>query len=118
MSGPAPLTVEVREKRVDVVVLDVAGDLVVTNRDELRSAVEAVLEDGFDVIIACHGITHIDTPSLAVLVQLRQRGEVDGRRCVVAGLPDTFGELVEDLRMEEGLVFAGTVEEALRLRGA
>jgi len=118
VSDPVPLTIETREERGDAVVLDLSGDLVVTNRDELRSAVEAALEDGFDVIVACAGITHVDTPSLALLVGLRQRGELDGRRCIVAGLPDTFGELIEDLRMEEGLVFADTVEEALRLREA
>lgn len=118
MSDPAPLTVEVREEHDGVVVFAVAGDLVVTNRDELRSAVEAVLEDGIDVILACAEITHIDTPSLALLVQLRRQGEMDGRQCIVAGLPDTFAEMVEDLRMEEGLVFADTVEEALGLRRA
>ncbi|MFN2383999.1 MAG: STAS domain-containing protein [Gemmatimonadota bacterium] len=95
-------------------VLDLSGDLVVTSGGALRDAVEELLAGGVGtIVLGCSGLTHIDTPGLALLQRLAVRcGESDGA-LIAAGLPPAFHELTERLRLRETLQFAASVEAAL-----
>jgi anti-anti-sigma regulatory factor len=50
-------------------VLEVTGDLVVTNQDTLRGEVESLLDDGVqEIVLAVDAMTHIDTSGFSLLV--------------------------------------------------
>ena len=114
----APLEVGSRELADAVHVLSLAGDLVVTSRDALRYAVERALEaGGRTVVVDAERVTHVDTPSFALLVQLAGRCRERGGDLVVVGLPQTFASLAEALHLEEAMSFAGSLEAALERPG-
>lgn len=110
---PAELNVRTREASDGTVVVEVSGDLVVTNRDALLETLEEILERGRGAIVSCSELDHIDTPSLALLVQARWRFSENGARFAVAALPPRFSDLVKDMRIREGLPLLDTVEEGL-----
>lgn len=112
----ASASLEVRETDDGTVVIEVSGDMVVTNREELGEEIEGAIERRRDVIIWCADVDHIDTPSLALLVQLRQRCLEERLELSVAGLPSRFSDLLEDMRLREVLPLLDTIEEGLGSR--
>lgn len=99
-------------------VLALGGDLVLTNVDLLRDAVEAAVAEGRDrVVLDFRGIVHVDTVGLALLVRLEERCEDAGGSLVVAGLPRTFDEIVERLYLRRRLRIVDSVESALESPG-
>lgn len=95
-------------------VVTVGGDLVISNRESLREAVEKALADGAGrVVVDAVGLTHVDTPCFALLVQLSDRAREAGRELVVASLPPAFATLARELRLDEAITFADSVERAL-----
>lgn len=109
----ASASLEVRETDDGTVVIEVSGDLVVTNREKLGEEIEGAIERRRDVIVWCADIDHIDTPSLARLVQLRQRCLEERLELSIAGLPSRFFDLLEDMRLGEALPLFDTIEEGL-----
>lgn len=98
-------------------VLDLSGDLVVTSGGSLRDAVEDLLAGGAEtIVLGCAGLTHIDTPGLALLQRLAVRCAESGGALIAAALPPAFHELTERLRLRETLQFADSVEAALAQR--
>ena len=115
----APLHVTAREAGDGVHVLTVAGDLVITSRDAVREEVERALAGGGrTVVIEASGLTHVDTPSFALLVQLAGRCREAGGELVIVALPPSFALLAEALHLEEAMAFADSVEAALERPGA
>lgn len=112
------MTVESTDAGERTVVVEVSGDLVVTNRDELGEAIEAALDRRRSVVVSCAGLDHVDTPALALLVQLRQRFVEERLALSVAGLPPRFHDLMADIRIREKLPLHDTVEEGLDRRDA
>jgi anti-anti-sigma factor len=109
----APLQVHVRAAE-SAHVVEVSGDLVVTSRDAVREAVERILEDGGGrVVVDATRLSHIDTASFALLVQLSDSCRTRSGALVVAGLPAAFTRLARELRLDEALAFADSVERAL-----
>lgn len=95
-------------------VLDLSGDLVITSSGALLDAVEDLLAGGVrTVVLGCGGLTHIDTPGLALLQRLAVRCGESGGALIAAALPAAFHELTERLRLRETLQFADSVEAAL-----
>ena len=98
-----------------VVVLEVTGDLVVSNMSALEAAIDQTLDAGaLRLILDLAAVGHIDTPGLGLLYRLHRRCEGVGGALVVAGLPDRFAELVRKLRLEDRMGFANGVEDAER----
>lgn len=109
-----PLTLREARSTDHVLVVALAGDLVLTNADELRRAVEAAVETGRSrVVLDLAGVTHVDTPGLALLVQLQDRCRQAGGELVLAGLPGSFDDIVEVLRIGERIRRTASVESAL-----
>ncbi len=108
-----PLEVRTREAGEGRVVVEVAGDLVVTSREAVRLAVEAALGEGArTVIVDAARMTHVDTASLALLARLAGGCRGAGGDLVVAALPSSFAVLARELRLEEALTFVDSVERA------
>ena len=114
MSEDVTLTIE-REPRGDgIVVLALAGELVVTNREELRQRAEAEIEVGARrLVVAVAEVSHIDTSGLATLVQLATVCQAAGGRLAVAGLREDFREMRQHLFLDEALLFSESVEDAV-----
>jgi anti-anti-sigma factor len=110
------LLVEPRSASADgVVVLEVTGDLVVSNMSALEAAIDQTLDAGaLRLILDLAAIGHVDTPGLGLLYRLHRRCEAVGGALLVAGLPDRFAELVQKLRLEDRMGFADGVQEAER----
>lgn len=97
-----------------VAILDVAGDLVITSRNELRAAVEACLAAGEPrVIVGCDRLTHVDMAGFALLYRLHERCAAGGGRLTVAGLAAEFGDVARSLHLDEHLLFTDDVDAAL-----
>jgi anti-sigma B factor antagonist len=114
VSEETPLSVERLPREDGVVVLALSGELVVTNRESLRERAEAELESGArKIVIAIGGLSHVDTSGLALLVQLANRCAERGGRLAVAGLVPGAEEMRQSLFLDEAVVFADGVEDAV-----
>ncbi len=113
MKGAEPLSVTRTARPDGVVVLELAGELTVLTRDRL---------DGVDadarVVIAAHGLTHIDTPGLACLVRLAGSCAERGGRLVVVGLDADIHDMRQHLFLDEAILFADDLEDAVALVSA
>lgn len=97
-----------------VVVLALAGELTVLTRERLASP-----EPDFpNVVIDAGGLTHVDTPGLATLVQLAARCAERGGRLVVVGLDADIQDMRQHLFLDEALLFADGLEDAVALASA
>ncbi len=108
------LTVKPRSTSPDgTVVLEVAGDLVVSNMSLLERGVDEALDaGGLRIVLDLAQLGHIDTPGLALLCRLHRRCEGAGGAFVVAGLPDRFLDLTRKLHLDQQIRFVPRVEEA------
>lgn len=108
------LTVEARSTTADgTVVLEVAGDLVVSNMSLLERGVDEALDAGaLRIVLDLTELGHIDTPGLGLLCRLHRRCEVAGGALVVAGLPDRFLELTRKLHVDRQIQLVPGVAEA------
>lgn len=114
MSGVEPVPLEVRRHTEGpAIVVEAEGDLVVTSETALAEAVEEALEEGNGVVVDASGLTHVDTAGLALFVHLRARCAEKGGDLVVAGLPDTFSDIADHLRLERGVPLAEDVGSAI-----
>jgi anti-anti-sigma factor len=114
MSDETMLSVERLPREDDVVVLALSGELVVTNREMLRQRAEAELEGGArKLVLAAGGLSHVDTSGLALLAQLSNRCADRGGRLAVAGLGQFADELRQSLFLDEAVLFADAVEDAV-----
>lgn len=115
--GEAVLPLEIRRRAgtaPGVAILDVAGDLVVTTRQELRAAVEECVAAGAPrVIVECDRLTHVDMAGYALLYRLHERCSAGGGGLAVAGLPPEFLEVARSLHLHEHLSFTDDVDAAL-----
>lgn len=114
MSNETELSIERLPREDGVVVLELSGELVVTNRESLREMAEAQLESGGrKLVIAIGGLSHVDTSGLALLVQLATRCAERGGRLVVAGRVPGAEEMRQSLFLDEAVEFADGVEDAV-----
>ncbi len=64
--------------------LDVAGELDLAARSELRAALADLVDGGADVTVDLSAVTFIDSTALAVLVHVHQEVAASGARLIVA----------------------------------
>lgn len=114
----APLEVKVRSAEGGHVV-ELSGDLLVTNRDAVREAIDRIFEEGGKtVVVDAAKLTHLDTASMALLVRLSRTCRETGGQLIIAALPAAFLTLARELRLEQELSFTDSVERALESDGA
>jgi anti-anti-sigma factor len=114
MSEPASLVVERDPRPGGVVVLTLTGELVVTNREVLRQSAEEELADSARALVVAVGrLTHIDASGLALLVHLASLCAEKGGRVVVVGLKPNFHEMRQHLFLDEAILFADDLEDAV-----
>jgi anti-anti-sigma factor len=101
-----------RETRPDgVVVLELSGELTVLTRDRLET-------DAARVVIVARGLDHVDTVGLATLVRLAQEcAKRDGRMAIV-GLDADILNMRDHLFLDETILFAHDLEDAVVLVSA
>ena len=96
-----------------VVVLELAGELTVLTRDRLESA-----DADTKLVIVAHELTHIDTPGLAGLVRLASSCAERGGGLAVVGLDADIHDMRQHLFLEEAILFADDLEDAVTLVSA
>ena len=97
-----------------VVVLELAGELTVLTRDRVVDPDP----DSSRVVIDASGLTHIDTPGLATLVRIAGSCAQRGGRLVVVGLAADIQDMRHHLFLDEALLFADDLEDAVALVSA
>lgn len=114
MTEEGKLRIERVSRREDVAILELAGELVITSREALARRAETEVADGArHLVVEVGRLTHVDTSGLALLVRLANRCAESGGRLAVAGLPEDFREIRRYLFLDEALVFAESVEDAV-----
>ena len=66
--------------------VEIDGRFVAAVAPELREELLAQLEDGMNVLFDLHGMVHIDSSGLGVLVQILQKARAGGGKVVLAAL--------------------------------
>ncbi|HET6362188.1 MAG TPA: STAS domain-containing protein [Gemmatimonadota bacterium] len=114
MNGAQALGVSRTARPDGIVVLDLTGELTVLTRNRLDGADS----DAASVVILAHGLTHIDTPGLATLVRLAGSCTERGGRLVVAGLDSDIHDMRHHLFLDQAILFADDLEDAVALVSA
>lgn len=97
-----------------VTVIEVDGELVVGNRQELKAAVRERLSAGDrDFLFDFSRASYIDSSGLGVLVSLSKRIREEGGELRLAGLNDDLLTLFELTKLDTLFQIAGDRQEAL-----
>lgn len=98
-----------------VTVVDVEGQLIVGNRQELKQKVLEELEDGArKVVVDFTNTGYIDSSGLGVLVSLSKKIREQGGELRLAGLNEDLRTLFELTKLDTLFEIADTREEALK----
>jgi len=102
-------------QRVDsVTVIDVKGQLIVGNRQELKQRVLDELEGGARrFLVDFAGTGYIDSSGLGVLVSLSKKIREQGGELRLAGLNEDLQTLFELTKLDTLFAITRTAEEAL-----
>lgn len=104
---------EVRKHR-DVTVVDVDGQLIVGNRQELKQRVLSELDDGARKFVIDFANTgYIDSSGLGVLVSLSKKIREQGGELRLSSLNDDLRTLFELTKLDTLFAIADTREKAL-----
>lgn len=77
------------ERRANVVVIRLAGDVDLEVSSQLRRALLDCLADGRDLLVDLGSVSYIDSSAIASLVEAFQRARKAGRRFALARIPET-----------------------------
>ncbi|HUO52096.1 MAG TPA: STAS domain-containing protein [Gemmatimonadaceae bacterium] len=103
------------KKQGDVLVVDVDGQLIVGNRNELKQKVGDELEKGErKVLIDFSRTGYIDSSGLGVLVSLSRRIRDQGGELRLANLNDDLKTLFELTKLDTLFQISDTKERALQ----
>jgi len=104
----------VRRNGKDVVVVDVEGQLIVGNRQELKARILEALEAGDRKFLIDFTHTgYIDSSGLGALVSISKRVREAGGDLRLAGLNEDLRSLFELTKLDTLFPIAGTAAEAL-----
>jgi anti-sigma B factor antagonist len=102
------------KKQDDITVIDVEGQLIVGNRQELKQKVLEELEGGARKFLIDFSSTgYIDSSGLGVLVSLSKKIREQGGELRLANLNDDLRTLFELTKLDTLFHIAGSREEAL-----
>lgn len=101
-------------KQADVTVIDVQGQLIVGNRQELKQKVLEELENGArHFLIDFAGTGYIDSSGLGVLVSLSKKIREQGGELRLANLNEDLRTLFELTKLDTLFHIAGSRDEGL-----
>ena len=104
----------VRKNEADVVIVDVDGQLIVGNRQELKQKVLDALEAGDRKFLIDFTRTgYIDSSGLGVLVSLSKKIRDEGGELRLAGLNEDLRTLFELTKLDTLFAISDTANEAL-----
>ena len=104
----------VRRNGKDVVVVDVEGQLIVGNRQELKARILEALEAGDRKFLIDFTHTgYIDSSGLGVLVSLSKKIRDEGGELKLAGLNDDLRTLFELTKLDTLFAISDTAADAL-----
>ncbi len=104
----------VRKNEADVVIVDVDGQLIVGNRQELKQKVLDALEAGDRKFLIDFTRTgYIDSSGLGVLVSLSKKIRDEGGELRLAGLNEDLRTLFELTKLDTLFAISDTAREAL-----
>lgn len=104
----------VRKNDADVVIVDVDGQLIVGNRQELKQKVLDALEAGDRKFLIDFTRTgYIDSSGLGVLVSLSKKIRDEGGELRLAGLNEDLRTLFELTKLDTLFAISDTANEAL-----
>ena len=102
------------EKQGEVTVVDVEGQLIVGNRQELKTLIQEGLDRGErKFLIDCSQTGYIDSSGLGALVSLSKKVREQGGELRIAGLNEDLRSLFELTKLDTLFHIAPTAEEAL-----
>ena len=102
------------EKQGDIVVVDVEGQLIVGNRQELKQKVLEELEGGARKFLIDFSSTgYIDSSGLGVLVSLSKKIREQGGELRLANLNEDLRTLFELTKLDTLFAIAETPQQAL-----
>lgn len=108
------MTFSVRKEPSGVVVVEIEGRLVVSNRQELKGQVLEAIEGGArKFIVDFSGTAYIDSPGLGVLVSVSKAIREAGGQLRLSCLNDDIRELFELAKLDTLFSVAETTEQAL-----
>lgn len=94
-------------------IIAVQGQLVVTNRDAFKAAVQRALSDGAArIIVDCAAATFIDSSGLGALVSLSRAAAEQGASLHLAALSPELLSLLEMTRLDTLLSICPSVDAA------
>jgi anti-anti-sigma factor len=101
-------------KQADIAIVEVEGQLIVGNRQELKQKVLDELESGTRKVLMDFSHTgYIDSSGLGVLVSLAKKLREDGGELRLANLNDDLRTLFELTKLDTLFPIADTRERAL-----
>jgi anti-anti-sigma factor len=111
----AAYELEVRKTTVGAVaVVELTGEIDLTNADELQTRLEALAIDASGLVVDLNRVTFVDSAALHVLFRLGRQlhGDEKGYGVVLeASAP--VSKTIELVRLEEAAQIGGTVEDVL-----
>jgi anti-anti-sigma factor len=103
----------------DAIVVRLTGDFDLYSSAEVRSAVDALFEQGTgEVFLDLNGVTFLDSSGLGTLVGLQKRANRAHRRLVLCGLSRQVDRMLEITHLRDAFTIAPEVPGVEPLTGA
>jgi anti-sigma B factor antagonist len=100
--------------RSGVLVVEVEGQLIVGNRQELKATIQAALDNGERKLLIDFGKTgYIDSSGLGALVSISKKVREQGGELRLAGLNEDLRSLFELTKLDTLFAIADSSEQAL-----
>lgn len=108
------MTISLSRSPDQVTVVTVEGQLIVANRQDLKTAIQEALEAGDRRFVIDFGPTaYIDSSGLGALVSINRKVREGGGELRLAGLNEDLRSLFELTKLDTLFVISPTVSEAL-----
>ena len=101
-------------KSGEITLVEVEGQLIVGNRQELKGLIQVALEAGErKILIDCSGTAYIDSSGLGALVTISKKIRESGGELRLAGLNSDLQSLFELTKLDTLFVISPSVADAL-----
>ena len=88
-----PVSIERRDGESLALVL--SGDVDIYCAAALRESAETLLQEQADIVVACEGLSHLDTSALQVLLALRRELNLRGRSLRLSGVSSAVAGILQ-----------------------